>query len=75
MKTISAVVNLVKALQDKPGFGWFPYTLFAVSGFSSATLLLKLPETNNVNLTETLEEAEEFYMSASSKKCPKGHLL
>ncbi|CAG5078959.1 Oidioi.mRNA.OKI2018_I69.PAR.g9134.t1.cds [Oikopleura dioica] len=61
-----ALSPFLLALQNKPGFGWFPYTLFAVSGFSSATLLLKLPETNNVNLTETLEEAEEFY---SIKEC------
>jgi lysylphosphatidylglycerol synthetase-like protein (DUF2156 family) len=69
-----ALSPFVLALQDKPGLGWLPYTIFALAGFLSATLMLKLPETNNANLTETIEEAEEFYKS-SEKKCSSGRLL
>ena len=69
-----AMSPFVLALQDKPGLGWLPYTIFAVSGFSSATLMLKLPETNNANLTETIDEAEEFYKS-NAKKVDSGRLL
>ena len=69
-----ALSPFVLALQDKPGFGWLPYTIFALAGFLSATLMLKLPETNNANLTETIDEAEQFYKS-SAKKCSSGRLL
>nr|XP_039273908.1 organic cation transporter protein-like [Styela clava] len=46
---------------------WFTGAVFGIFSFIAGLTCLLLPETNNVPLTTTLDEAENFYLNAKKK--------
>ena len=76
--SIAARIGTMSApfiLYLQQSFAWFPNAFFGVLSFVAGFLALKLPETKDCGILETIEEAELFYRDSHFSKCVSDKLF